>query len=115
MAKDKADKGEQAADAAGLDIGAAPVPGTFMGAHDLQGTDGETRTDRPGELLGTAVSGDKAADDHRDRARDQAARRGKLMADAVDKANREELPKLGGAGDLDAAEEALKADEKAAK
>lgn len=103
------DKGEQAADAAGLDIAGAPVPGTFMGAHDLQGTDGEKRTDRPGELLGTAVT-DKESGDIRDRARKLAAAGEKAMTEAVDKANREELPKLGGAEGLEAAEAAAKAE-----
>lgn len=103
------DKGEQAADAAGLDISQPPVPGTFMGAHDKQGTDGTARTDRPGQQLGSAVT-DKESDDIRDRAAAVAAKRAELMAAAVDKANREELPKLGGAEGLEDAEKALKAE-----
>lgn len=74
----------------GLDV--VPVePGTIVGARDLQGTDGETRTDRPGELLGTPIPDESRADA---RAREEA--RGDYVREEVDRANREELPKLGG-------------------
>jgi hypothetical protein len=77
---------------AGLDV-AVTMPGTIVGSHDLQGTDGTERTDRPGEILGTPVPhSDQRAQDAKDR---EAARADAVTA-AVDKANREDLPKLGG-------------------
>lgn len=75
---------------AGLDV-VPTVPGTYVGAHDLQGADGEERTDRPGEILGTPIPDASRADA---RAREQA--RGDYVTAEVDRANREELPKLGG-------------------
>ena len=71
------------------------IPGTDIGGHDTAGVDGDERTERPGEILGTpnpsAVSA-KSTQDHRaaQEARDLS------VVEAVDKANREELPKLGG-------------------
>lgn len=78
----------------GLDV-VVTQPGSIVGSHDLQGTDGETRTDRPGEILGTPVV--PAADSARARstAATETAKADSITA-AVDKANREELPRLGG-------------------
>lgn len=74
----------------GLDV--VPVePGTIVGARDLQGTDGTTRTDRPGELLGTPIEDDSHAPG---RATETAKH--DFVRSEVDRANREELPKLGG-------------------
>lgn len=100
----------------GLDV-AVTQPGTIVGSHDLQGTDGTERTDRPGEILGTpmvsAASADRLATS---RAR-EAARADHITAE-VDRANREELPTLGGPVDDDWRPEdpkaALRAAEKAA-
>jgi hypothetical protein len=74
----------------GLDV-VVTVPGTIVGSHDLQGTDGEERTDRPGEILGTPVDVEE-----RTAARERENARGDFVRDEVDRANREELPKLGG-------------------
>lgn len=74
---------------AGLDVETA-VEGTYIGAHDNQGTDGETRTDRPGEILGTVIADAKAE------ARTTELAKHDYVRAEVDRANREELPKLGG-------------------
>lgn len=89
-AKDAADVTEVPS---GLDV-VVTVPGTIVGSHDLQGTDGTERTDRPGEILGTPAktSGENTAQDGRAR---EGARHDYVRSE-VDRANREELPKLGG-------------------
>lgn len=74
----------------GLDV--VPMePGTIVGSRDQQGTDGTTRTDRPGEILGTPVTNESRAEA---RAREQ--KRTDFVTAEVDRANREELPRLGG-------------------
>lgn len=78
---------------AGLDVIPA-VPGTFVGGHDVQGADGKTRTDRPGEILGTAI-----ADESRAEGREKEAAKHDYVQEAVDRNNREVLPKLGGVQD----------------
>lgn len=67
------------------------VPGTYVGGHDMQGADGETRTDRPGEILGTPI-----ADEGHDTARAKEHAKHDYVRSEVDRANREELPRLGG-------------------
>ena len=77
---------------AGLDV-AVTQPGTIVGSHDLQGTDGTERTDRPGEILGTPIlDNEKRAKETREREKQRAD----YATSEVDRANREELPKLGG-------------------
>lgn len=77
----------------GLDV--VPMePGTIVGSRDQQGTDGTTRTDRPGEILGTPVATDARTD-----ARRREAQRSDYITSEVDRANREELPRLGGTVD----------------
>jgi len=63
-----------------------------VGAHDPINPDGAPRTERPGDILGSApetpehiIEGQKVNDDQVD-----------LMTKAVDNANRYALPKLGG-------------------
>jgi hypothetical protein len=75
----------------GLDV-IPTVPGTYVGGHDVQGADGTARTDRPGEILGTAV-----ADDSRAAPRDKEQAKHDYVREAVDRNNREVLPLLGGA------------------
>lgn len=77
---------------AGLDV-IPTVPGTFVGGHDVQGADGEERTDRPGEILGTPVD---TTTDHDQNARELEMKRSDFVAKEVDRNNREVLPKLGG-------------------
>lgn len=77
----------------GLDV-VPSVPGTYVGGHDMQGGDGTTRTDRPGEILGTPIP-----DDSRTAARDKETAKHDHVRSEVDRANREELPRLGGASD----------------
>ena len=68
-------------------------PGVLpVGAHDPINPEGEPRTERPGEILGSApetpehiVEGQQVNDDQAD-----------LVTKAVDNANRYALPKLGG-------------------
>lgn len=72
---------------AGLDVVPA-VPGTFVGGHDMQGADGTVRTDRPGELLGTPVAKPKS--------NANSVAQADYIRQEVDRANREELPMLGG-------------------
>lgn len=84
---------------AGLDV-VPSVPGTFVGGHDIQGTDGKTRTDRPGEILGTVA----LTDTQEKKIKTNAAReseRADFVTSEVDRANREDLPKLGGDADDD--------------
>lgn len=71
------------------------VPGTDIGGHDTAGVDGETRTERPGEILGTP-NPDAGTVKHTADAREHEEKRGDYVRDQVDKANREDLPKLGG-------------------
>jgi hypothetical protein len=71
------------------------VPGTDIGGHDTAGVDGDKRTERPGELLGTPnPSAESVRNTQTHRAAEEA--RADRVTKAVDKANREELPKLGG-------------------
>lgn len=77
----------------GMDV-VVTVPGTIVGSHDLQGTDGEERTDRPGEILGTPA--DTGENTTRGDARAKEMARTDYVTSEVDRANREELPKLGG-------------------
>ena len=69
------------------------VPGTDVGGHDTAGTDGETRTERPGAILGTPNSqpGQRTLD-----ARNIAQNQSDFVTQEVDRANREDLPRLGG-------------------
>jgi hypothetical protein len=76
----------------GLDV-AVTMPGTIVGSHDLQGTDGTERTDRPGEILGTPIVDDA---ERATANREREAKRSDYVTSEVDRANREELPKLGG-------------------
>lgn len=78
---------------AGLDV-VPSVPGTYVGGHDLQGTDGKVRTDRPGEILGTPVPSAS-----RTEARAHEMAKADYVTSEVDRANREELPRLGGTVD----------------
>lgn len=64
------------------------VPGTYVGGHDMQGADGQVRTDRPGELLGTPIAKAKADGN--------TIAQGDYVRQEVDRAHREELPLLGG-------------------
>jgi hypothetical protein len=69
------------------------VPGTDIGGHDTAGVDGEKRTERKGEILGTPNSEpSKGTVDARKQAVDQAD----FVTKEVDRANREDLPRLGG-------------------
>lgn len=81
----------------GLDI-AVERPGTIVGSQDLQGTDGTERTDRPGEILGTPAVSDASAKRLNDARARETARADHVTAE-VDRANREELPLLGGDAD----------------
>lgn len=76
------------------------VPGTPIGGHDIHGADGETRTERAGEILGTPDL-TLVDTDHRDAARKRETERADFVAEEVDRANREDLPKLGGNVELD--------------
>lgn len=78
----------------GLDV-VPTVPGTFIGGHDLQGTDGKPRTDRPGAILGTPVTDSDTAKE-RAEARQLETDKADAVTEAVDKNNREVLPLLGG-------------------
>jgi len=80
------------------------VPGTDVGGHDTAGVDGEKRTERPGELLGTPNS---EASDNTKKARETAVSQADHIAKSVDFTNREVLPRLGG----EAAAEEWEADE----
>lgn len=94
---------------AGLDVVPA-VPGTFVGGHDVQGTDGTTRTDRPGEILGTPALTD-AQESRNTTNRERETARADFVTAEVDRANREDLPKLGG----DAADDGWKAEGRTAR
>lgn len=79
---------------AGLDV-IPTVPGTHVGGHDVQGTDGKTRTDRPGDILGTPAENDADKDRREDNRARETAKHDYVRA-AVDRTNREILPTLGG-------------------
>lgn len=81
---------------AGLDV-IPTVPGTHVGGHDVQGTDGVPRTDRPGEILGT-VAGEATA--HDKGAREMELEKEDFVRAEVDRNNREVLPLLGGPVDI---------------
>lgn len=69
------------------------VPGTNVGGHDTSGVDGAKRTERSGELLGTPdVEEGRFTEAHREQTIEQAD----FVAKEVDRANREDLPRLGG-------------------
>ena len=100
MADSKADKGDAKTVAETVDVPKGldvipTVPGTIVGAHDVQGVDGETRTDRPGEILGTPAETPENVK-RRETAADIETARADHVREEVDRANREELPKLGG-------------------
>lgn len=78
---------------AGLDV-VPSVPGTYVGGHDMQGADGTVRTDRPGEILGSTIP-----KEYRTGARAKDAERSDYVTSEIDRANREELPLLGGTAD----------------
>jgi hypothetical protein len=78
----------------GLDV-IPTVPGTFVGGHDVQGTDGTPRTDRPGEILGTPVTDDATKADI-GAAREKETAKHDAVREAVDRNNRDVLPLLGG-------------------
>lgn len=69
------------------------VPGTDVGGHDTSGVDGEKRTERAGEILGTP---DAAPSDSTVDARELEGKRTDFVTAEVDRTNREVLPKLGG-------------------
>jgi hypothetical protein len=69
------------------------VPGTDVGGHDTAGVDGKKRTERSGEILGTPdEEPSKATKD----AREQTLEQSDFITQEVDRANREDLPRLGG-------------------
>jgi len=70
--------------------------GTVVGSQDAQGTGGSERTERPGDVLGTPDPGAVSAAGI-EAARAAEAAKQAYVAAAVDRANREELPRLGGA------------------
>lgn len=76
----------------GLEVVPA-VPGTYVGGHDIQGADGTERTDRPGEILGTAVDDPTL---HDQSARETELAKTDFVTAEVDRNNREVLPLLGG-------------------
>jgi hypothetical protein len=78
---------------AGLDV-VPSVPGTYVGGHDMQGADGTVRTDRPGEILGSPIPKES-----RTGARAKDTERADYVTSEIDRANREELPLLGGTVD----------------
>lgn len=69
------------------------VPGTDIGGHDTAGVDGEKRTERKGEILGTPNSKET---DNQKKNREQAVDQADFVQQEVDRANREDLPRLGG-------------------
>ena len=71
------------------------VPGTDVGGHDTAGTDGQKRTERAGQILGTPNPDAETARET-EKHRKAEEERSLSVVEAVDKANREELPKLGG-------------------
>jgi hypothetical protein len=71
------------------------VPGTDVGGHDSAGTDRQTRTERPGQMLGTP-NPDAEAVSRRETAQELEDARSEFVRQEVSRANREDLPKLGG-------------------
>jgi hypothetical protein len=71
------------------------IPGTDLGGHDTAGVDGKKRTERPGDILGTP-NPDAETRRETEKHRKAEEERSQDIVEAVDKANREELPKLGG-------------------
>jgi hypothetical protein len=71
------------------------IPGTDLGGHDTAGVDGKKRTERSGEILGTP-NPDAETKRETEKHREEEEERTRTIVEAVDKANREELPKLGG-------------------
>ena len=71
------------------------IPGTDLGGHDTSGVDGKERTERSGEILGTPDP-DSSTEKHTADARARTTERTDYVTAEVDRANREELPKLGG-------------------
>jgi hypothetical protein len=69
------------------------VPGTDVGGHDTAGVDGKERTERSGEILGTV---DHETPKETKAARELETERTDFVTKEVDRANREDLPKLGG-------------------
>jgi hypothetical protein len=69
------------------------VPGTDVGGHDTAGVDGEKRTERKGEILGTP---NEKPSEKTTKAREQAVDQADFVTQEVDRANREDLPRLGG-------------------
>lgn len=69
------------------------VPGTDVGGHDTAGVDGETRTERSGDILGTP---NVAPSDNTKKNREQTLAQTDFVTKEVDRANREDLPRLGG-------------------
>lgn len=76
------------------------LPGTDVGGHDTAGVDGDKRTERSGELLGTPDTSEIDTD-HREEARKLVTDRADFVAEEVDRANREDLPRLGGNVELE--------------
>lgn len=77
------------------------VPNTDVGGHDTSGVDGETRTERSGELLGTPDPRMITDADHQRKAAELVTSRADFVAEEVDRANREDLPRLGGNVELE--------------
>lgn len=91
--KTKLEKAEGSTEATPNDQLVRTVPGTDVGGHDTAGVDGETRTERAGDILGTPnVEPSQATR----RARDLTNERSDFVTQEVDRANREDLPRLGG-------------------
>lgn len=95
----KAAKVEKVEKATSNDQLVRSVPGTDVGGHDTAGVDGKARTERPGAILGT-VNSDPDAHDVAARATEME--RSDFVTAEVDRANREDLPRLG--GNVDAGE-----------
>lgn len=71
------------------------VPGTDSGGHDTAGTDGKRRRERKGAILGTP-NVDAETVKRRETAQELEDRRSEFMRQEVERANREDLPRLGG-------------------
>ena len=69
------------------------VPGTDVGGHDTAGVDGKKRTERSGDVLGTP---DREPDRATQTQRELETERADFVTAEVDRANREDLPRLGG-------------------
>jgi hypothetical protein len=75
------------------------LPNTDLGGHDTSGTHGEERTERPGSILGTPNPDEASVSRTQDARAIELARADYVTAE-VDRANREELPRLGGNSDI---------------